>query len=159
MRNDYVVFNKLILFTAEAYMENALKEGLSNDPVHHKIVSGVASYRTLCRFDKEQHNMILEFEDNPIVQKVKDAQMSHIIFALEILKQWVEQVPREQRKHIALGVSNKKLLKGRAAFALDMLALKKEDKERYETLREIIDDSVLMGKHFFNNAYSHFIDG
>jgi hypothetical protein len=149
---DYITLNKLILFTVEAFMRNALKEGLSNDPMHYKLVKGIDRYRVLCRFNKEQHDKILEFEKSAIVQKIKNEQMSHIVLALELMKQWVEQVPYHYRKNIALGVSNKALVKGRAAFALDMLELKSRDKERYTETRRIIDEAVVLGKHFFNYA-------
>jgi hypothetical protein len=159
MRNDFNTLNKLILFTAEAYMSNALKEGLTHDPFHQKIVNGINNYSILCKFDKEQHSKVVAFGETEIGKKLRESEFSHIIFSLQLLQMWIDRVPREQRRHIALGVSNKKLLMGRASFALDMIKLKQRDEEKYAETRQIIDEAVLMGRHFFDNAFAHFIDG
>lgn len=156
MKKNYTTFNKMLLFTAGAYMENALAEGLTKDPFHRKLASGINSYKTLCKFSAEEFYKVKAFGETEVAKKVVESEFSHIIFALQLLQMWVDEIPHQHRKHIYLGVSNKKLLMGRASFAVDMLELKKRDKEKYDETRAIIDDGVVKGKHFFSQALEYF---
>ena len=147
---DYSTFNRLILFTAEAYFARAIEEGLTQEPLHKKIVSGIRSYMTFGRFRKEEAKLLQELGEDPIMQKIKAIEISFVIYALELLRLWVTEVPRKARKSIYLGVSNKKLLMGRATFATTMIQMKRKDEDVYKEKREIIDSSVINAKHFFS---------
>ena len=146
---NYTTFNRLILFTAEAYLSSAIKEGLTTDPLHKNIVSGIRSYMTFGRFSKEESMLLQELGKDPIVENIKTVEVSFVVYAMELMRLWVLNVPREVRKNIYLGVSNKKLILGRGHFVKSMLHLKQRDEESYKEKREIIDASVLTAKHFF----------
>ena len=146
---DYTTFTRLILFTCEAYLSKAVAEGITSETMHKKIVSGIRSFMTFGRFSKEEQQLLQELGKDPIVERIKAVEISYVVYSLELLKLWVQNVPREVRKNIYLGVSNKKLLMGRASFATMMLHMKRDNEEVYREKREIIDASVLNAKHFY----------
>ena len=146
---NYTLFNRLILFTTEAYLARSIEEGLTQEEFHKKLVSGIRSFMVMGRFSKEEQKLLQELGEDPIMEKIKMTEVSFVVYALELMRLWVTEVPRKVRKNIYLGVSNKKLLLGRAYFVKTMLHLKQTDEESYKEKRQIIDDSVLNAKHFF----------
>ena len=149
MSNPYRVFNKLILFTAESYLTNAIDEGLSAEPLHKSIVSGIRAYMSMGRFSKEEAKLMIKLGEHECIQNLTKTEISFVVYALELMKLYVDNVPREYRKSIHLGVSNSKLKMGRATFAVSMLKLKQRDIKQYNETKDIIDQSVLTAKKFF----------
>ncbi len=147
--NPYILFNRLILFTVEAYLTKSKEDGHTDDEMHNRLISGIRAYQTMGRFSQEEAKLLQELGETETAKKIKQKEISFVVYALELMKLWIEEVPVQYRKSIYLGVSNKKLKLGRATFAMGMLRLKKEDKERYDNLKEIIDESVINAKHFF----------
>jgi len=147
---NYTTFNRLILFTVEAYISRALEEGLSKEPFHQKIVSGIRGYMTFGRFSKEEAELLQKLGEDPVMQRIKAQEISFVVYALVLLKLWVENVPREARKGIYLGISNKKLLMGHSAFAITMLQMKRQNEEMYKDKKQIINDSVKNASDFFS---------
>ena len=156
---NYTTFNRLLLFTCEAYLSSAIKEGLTTDPLHKNIVSGIRSFMTFGRFSVAESKLLQKLGKDPIVEKIKTVEVSFVVYAMELMRLWVLNVPREVRKNIYLGVSNKKLLLGRGHFVKTMLQLKQTDKESYTEKREIIDVSVLNAKHFFAFFENKLVEG
>ncbi len=120
-------------------------------------MSGIKSYQVFGRFSADEQKILQELGEHEYMQKLKVVEISYVIYALTLLKLWVEQVPRNVRKNVYLGVSNKKLLKGRSHFAISMLKLKQTDEMKYKELRGIIDDSVLTAKKFFSYSMEHLV--
>jgi len=147
---NYLTFNRLILFTVEAYLARAIEEGLTHEEFHKKLVSGIRSFMVMGRFSKEEQERLKILGEDTIMEKIKNKEVSFVVYALELMRLWVTEVPREVRKNLYLGVSNKKLLLGRAYFVKTMLHLKHTDEENYKEKRQIIDESVLNAKHFFS---------
>ena len=150
MNNPYITFNKLILFTVGEYFERAIKDGITTDPFHRKIVSSVAAYRTLGRFSQSEAKKLMECGSTDEAIKIKDVEVSYIIYALELMKIWVLEVPKRYRKGIYLGISDTRLSAGRAGFALDLIKMKRDDTEQYTEKSEIILQSVKAAEDFFN---------
>jgi len=147
--NPYLVFNKLILFTAEAYLSKSVEDGLTVEPLHKKIISGIRAYMVMGRFSKEEAKLLQNLGKHKYMQDLKKTEIAFVVYALELLRLYTEEVPQQFRKNIYLGVGNRELKKGRAFFALSMLRLKQRDAEQYRETREIIDTSVLIAKKFF----------
>ncbi len=148
-KNPYVVFNKLMLFTAEAYLSKAIEDGLTDETIHKKIVSGIRSYMVMSRFDQEEAKILQKLGEHEYMENLKKSEIAFVVYALEILRLYIEEIPQQYRKSIYLGVSNRELKKGRAYFAINMLRLKQRDAKQYEETRIIIDESVLTAKKFF----------
>lgn len=147
---NYTLFNRLILFTVEAYIARAIEDGTTHEDFHKKLVGGIRSFMVMGRFSKKESERLQKLGEDPIMEKIKNQEISFVVYALELMRLWVTEVPREVRKNIYLGVSNKKLLLGRAYFVKTMLHLKHTDEESYKEKRQIIDESVLNAKHFFS---------
>lgn len=147
---DYSLFNKLILHTVSAYLDRAYEEGMTKEPMHIKLMSGLRSFQTFGKFLPEEAKLLQSLGDNPILEKIKNREVSFVVYSLELMRLWVQTVPLSARKHIYLGVSNKKLLLGRAYFTTMMLSMKQKDPETYKEKRAIIDESVLNAKHYFS---------
>ena len=147
--NPYRVFNKLILFTAESYLTNAIEEGLSTEPLHKQIVSGIRAYMSMGKFSKVEADAMIKLGTHKFIQNLTQTEISFVVYALELMKLYIDEVPQKYRKAIYLGVSNKKLKLGRATFAISMLKLKQRDPEQYVKTKETIDQSVITAKKFF----------
>ena len=147
---NYSTFNKLILHTAEAYLTKAYEEGMTKEPMHIKLLSGLRAFQTFGKFSAEEAKLLQSFSQDPILERIKNQEISYVIYALSLLKFWVEEVPLKARKHIHLGVGNKKLLMGASAFAIFMLKQKRQDETIYKEKKQIINKSVLNARHYFS---------
>ena len=159
MTVDYSVFNKVILFTVESYLSKSVKEGITKEDMHRKLVSGIKSFMTMRRFSKSESELIIELGNHEVIQRLKKQDIAHVVYAMELMRLWVTNVPKEVRKNIYLGVGNKKLLSGRAYFAMSMLRIKQTDKKAYDEKKQIIDESVLTAKHYYSFFEEQLLKG
>ena len=152
-KTDYTIFKKYVLFMAEAYLRNGIKEGYTDEAEHKQIVAGIDKYLVFGRFNKKQFQKVKAFEDqSALIAEVNSEGFSHVIYALQLLKRYVIDIPPEARKGITIGVSNTKLKKGRAYVAIQMLKLKLSDKKKYEELSKLIDTSINYADRVFDEA-------
>ena len=105
--NPYLVFNKLILFTAEAYLSKSVEDGLTIEPLHKKIISGIRAYMVMGRFSKEETKLLQKLGEHKYMQDLKKTEIAFVVYALELLRLYTEEVPQHYRKNIYLGVGNK----------------------------------------------------
>ena len=141
---------KLMLFTAQLYIESAIKDGLSKEPLHHRIVSGIASYKMMRRFSADELKLAQDIGEHEYMKELKKQEISYIVYALEILKLLVDDGYK-----FDIRVSHKKLKMGKATFAISMLDLKRRDSKEYLKTKDIIDVSVLTAKKFFYYTQEH----
>jgi len=137
---------KLVLFTAQAYFEAALKDGTSQDPFHKKIATAIEAWKMLRRFSSKEHKLVVDIGEHDYMQKIKNTEISFVVYALQLMKLWAEDA--DYRKS-SINISKKRLRMGGATFAIDMLKLKQRDSEKHKELRAIIDQSVLNAKNFY----------
>ena len=146
MRTPKRQHEALILFTVQAYLERSIAGGITIDLFHRQIVGAIEAWKTMRRFSIEEVKLITEIGNDEYMQKLKQQEISFIVYALELMKQWADNAGRND----TINVSKKKLKRGRATFAIDMLSLKKRDIEKYKETKQIIDDSVVNAKHFYS---------
>ena len=149
MRTPQKLHEALMIFTAEAYLTRSIEDGLTDDPFHRKLVSGINSYRTMRRFSKEELELVVDLGKEEYMEKLKQIEIAFVIYALQILKRAAEDYT------FIIGVGRKKLLKGKAEFAIDMLKLKQRDKEKYQSTKAIIDESVIVANRFYDYTQNH----
>lgn len=147
---DYNTFNKLILFTVEGYLSAAHEQDHTKEPLHMNLMSGIRSYMTFCKFSPAEAAQVSAYGEDPTLERIRQTEISFIVYAMELIKLWVENVPREHRKHIHLGVGTKRLKMGRAYFAMLMLQQKQLDPKRYAEKKEIINSSVVTAKLYYS---------
>ena len=156
--NRRILFNKVILFTAEAYISQSIKDGMPIDPIHRKIQNGVKAYLAVGRFNKEEAQYLHKLGEDERIKKIMATDIAFVVFALEIMKMWVEQIPKSDRKGIYLGINDNKLRIGKANYAVDMLKTKRSHPEVYTEMRELIDTTSITAKHFFAFYYEKILE-
>lgn len=146
--NKYDTLSKVILYTILSYIEKSIEEGLEPSPLHFRLLGATRVYKRenpINDYDREAMKPLRESEE---LRKIVSTDVSFLVYTLELIKQYVEQVPKEYRP--LLNISDKKLIIGRGSFAVGMLQLKRRDAEKHAELTEIIQDSIVTAKHFFN---------
>ena len=133
----------LMLATAQAYIENSIKDGLTDETMHHQISSGIKGWLTFRKLSKEEAKLLVRLGEDEYMQKLKEVEISFIVYALEILRMAVEEYD------FNIGVGKKKLLRGKSVFVVGMLQTKRKDKEKYDRLKAIIDESTIVAKKFY----------
>ncbi len=145
-----VLLNKLVLFTVIEYLQSAVKEGITREPEHKKIIGAINGYKTFGRLSPSEAEILTKLGKTPEMKAITDVHISYVVFALELLKLWAEMVPKRLRPH--LGLKDTRLKAGRQMFVMSMLKLKNEDPEKHAELKSIIDDSVITAKRFIMYA-------
>jgi len=137
---------KLILFTVQAYLESAINDGLTKEPMHKRIVGAIEAWKMMRRFSTDEAKTVQELGKDEYIENLKKQEISFVVYAMQLLKLWAED---EDYTKTTLNISKKRLRHGRAFFAVQMLRKKQEDPAKYQELREIIDASVLDAKNFY----------
>jgi len=144
---NHHLLNKVILFTIEKYIDQCIKEGTEPTPLHFRILGAIKGWKTFHMFSELEAAKVIGISKDPGLKKIIDIHVSYLVFALELIKQLTEQTPKQYRP--MLNISPKKLVAGRALYAVSMLKLKQRDEEQYKETKDVIDDSVIAAKHFF----------
>ena len=140
------LFNKIILFTTDMYIDRMRKENTQLPKTLEQLSIALVGYKHHNRFTDKEAEYVLKLAKDPGLDEVVKTDVSPIIFTLTIIKLWVESIDKKDRPN--LNISDKKLIKGRAEYAIQMIKLKKEKPEIYEEKREIIDSSVETAQRF-----------
>ncbi len=142
--------NKLVLFHVESYIQMTLD---SKDPVPPHLMQlklGIITYRKFNRFTQEEADIVLKFAENEELKEFMAAEVSFVVFSLELMKLWIAYVPKKQRP--ILGVSDKKFKLGGDTFWKQMLIAKEMSPEEYAQKKQIIKDSKEIAGKFFEFA-------
>ena len=145
---NYNLLNKAILFTIDVYIDRMKADKVEIPHILNRLKLGLITYRKHNMFNKEEAEFVMKVGQDPKLKEIVHVEVSHLLFILTVIKLWIEIVPKKQRP--ILGVSDNKLSKGRAVYAVQMLKLKQTDKESYEEKKQIIDTSVETAKRFMD---------
>jgi len=144
---NHYLLNKLILFTIEGYIDKCIEEGTEPTPLHFRVLGAIRGWKKFHLFSTREAAQMMKMSEDPDLKKIVEVPVSYLVFSLELIKQLTEQTPKEYRP--MLNISPKKLVAGRALYAVSMLKLKQRDEEQYKETKDVIDDSVIAAKHFF----------
>jgi len=144
---NHYLLNKVILFTIESYIDKCIEEGTEPTPLHFRILAAIKGWKKFHMFSVQEAEQVIKIAEDKGLRKILDEQVSFLIFSLELIKQLTEQTPKKYRP--VLNISPKKLVGGRALYAISMLKLKQQDEEQYKETKNVIDTSVITAKHFF----------
>lgn len=146
--NKYDTLNKVILYTIKSYIEKSIEEGLEPSPLHFRLLGATRVFKRENPINDDDREAMKQIRESEELQRIVKTDVSFLVYTLELIKQYVEQVPKEYRP--MLNISDKKLIIGRGSFAVGMLQLKQRDAEKHAELTEIINDSIVTAKHFFS---------
>ena len=149
--NKYDLLNRTVLAQCHLWIQNHLDERSGGDipEICYRIKTAGFNSLHINRFSQEEANLLKESTSNEEFQPIKETDISLIVMPLEVMRLWVEDVPKEHRPII--NISDKKLLRGKNEYLMYMLAVKKKNPKMYEDQKEIITRTA-------NNAimwYSH----
>jgi len=147
MRNKTQLHEALILFTVMETLGKEVNANVTTSPFHKKIVGRLKAWSTMRRFSQKEAKHLISLGENPYMEKLKQSEISYVVYALELLKLWEADVDYKKN---GIGIPRAKLKAGRAVFALDMIKLKKRDSDKYVETKTIIDDSVVTAKKFYS---------
>ncbi len=145
------ILNKITLFIVSDYIEHS-KEGESKIPeVLTRLNASIAGYKKFHMFTLEEAKVVTEIAKEDGLTKIMEEHISYIIFAMELMKLWVNNIPKKQRPIL---ISDKHLKLGGRYFFLSMMSLKRDDKDEYDRKSEIIDTSIRVANDFWSYHYS-----
>ena len=147
------MFNNMILFTCHQYIEKSQKDKLSLSPIHHQLKASISAYMMLHRFTIAEAKVVTDLGEDERLKKITAVEVSYLIYVLELIKLFVETVPKAERPH--LNISDKRLMHGKAHYFSFMLEMKRRDPEQYKKTKDLVNDSVLSAKHFFGFMEEH----
>jgi len=148
---NYSLLNNIILFTVDVYIDRMKQEKLEIPKLLDDLKRSIITYKRSNSFTEKEGKLVLELSATKELQSIIQVEISHLVFILTLIKLWVTQIPKNQRP--LLNISDKRLSKGKAEYAMYMLKMKQTDKEKYEVKKDIIDISVSTAEDFM--AY-HF---
>ncbi len=134
------LLNRICAAQIYIWTESALEESKNIPDILLKIKPRVYASVVINRFDNEERKFIESIAKSDKIEALKQNQTSAVIQALEVLKLWTEDIPKEKR--INLNVSDKKLVVGKNHYLMDMLKLKKMNKDIYTETKDVIDKSM-----------------
>ena len=145
---DYSLFNKVILFTIDLYIDRIRAEGVVIPKSLERLKLVMINYKVNNKFSMKERDLVLGFAKEKELQDIVQTHISHIVFILTIVKLWVEMVPKKDRPKF--NMSDKKLIKGKAEYTIEMLKLKQVNEDSYKEKKEIIQKSVETAEKFMD---------
>jgi len=140
------LLNKIILFTTDIYIDKMKKEGVVLPKILQNLKSAIITFKYQNKFTNKEKETVLVLNKNEELQKIIHIELAHVIFILTLIKLWVEIIPKKDRP--MLNISDKRLKRGKAEYAMRMLQLKKENEQEYKNKKELIDRSVDTAEKF-----------
>ena len=113
--------------------------------------AGYAS-KVINGFSDEERVLMNKVGRTERFDELSKVHISLVVMALEVMKLHVQTMPKELRTP-RLNISDKKLLQGKAAYAMYMLKAKSQDKKGYEIQKEIIDTTAQHASDWY--SYMH----
>ena len=140
------ILNKIVLFTVDVYIDRLRSEGATLPSILDRMKIGIVGFKRSNWFTDKEAKLVVDAASDPELEAIIRREISHLVFILTVIKIWVETVDKKDRP--LLNISDKKLAKGKAEYALHMLKLKQRDSEDYKKKKEIIDYSVETAEQF-----------
>ena len=147
-KNKYHLLNLVILFTVQDYIRKSREDNGTVPPLLSKLEGSVAGYKSFHMFSIDEAKEVLRIAKKDGIKNIMEREVSFIVFAMEIMKIWIETVPKENRPH--LNISDKHFKLGGKVYWQQMMALKKSDTKDYDHKTSVIDDSIEVAKAFMN---------
>ena len=138
--------NKVCLFVVQDYLQRTADE-TELPVILYRLKASIQGYKSFHMFDITEAKEVLKISKDPKLLAIMDKEVSFLVFAMEVMKLWTEDIPKEQRPH--LNISDKRFKLGGRNFFKQMLYLKQTDKEQYEDKKDIIDTSIDVAREFY----------
>jgi len=145
------LFNRLVLAQAYIFSKQCEQDNADMPPIAYRIKTAAFNSFHINRFDDEERACIKNIAELPGMEELKKMQTSAIINILELIRIWVEEIPREDRPNI--NISDKKLLLGKNHYVLHMMKLRKNKPDVHSEMKELVQLSTESVEKWYNMAY------
>jgi len=155
--NKYYFFNKVVMTSIWQWVDTHQKRNDGNVPeVLLKMKTKGYNMKVINGFSDDEVKKLKSIETDPVFMGIKATKISYLVHALVVLKLWVEKIPKKDRP--VLNISDKKLIKGKAEYAVHMLLAKKLKPELYADEKKIIDETEDAAKKWFQYFYDQLVE-
>lgn len=147
MINRQSVFQRLIIFSVEGYLEEISADQTYQYPFMVKLRGAIRSYMKFHKFTQEEAKIVISLSDTPFMQSLSELEIDRTIYALELLVLYINEIPKRDRA--ILNIADKKILDIKTELIMDMLEMRRERQESHERVSEIVRDSRVNAKKYF----------
>lgn len=146
--NKYQMFNNVLLRHVLQYIDTEKKEDNHIPDIAHKIRLQAFYFKAINNFTDEEIKQLMEIGEEEEFIWIKNKEISLIVMALELMKLWVDIVPKENRP--VFNISDKKLTMGKNHYILGLIDLKHREPELYKEKKEIVESTAAHAKVWFS---------
>jgi len=138
--------NKIVLFVVQDYLQRTAEE-TELPPILYRLKASIEGYKKFHMFSLKEATEVLKISEEDELLSIMDKEVSFLVFAMEVMKVWTEDIPKKDRPH--LNIADKHFKLGGRHFFKQMLVLKKTDIEEYKDKKEIISTSIDVANEFY----------
>lgn len=151
MTTKQLFLNKTCLVQCEQWIANHLDKGEIPDipDICFKIKYAGYVMRTQVGFTQQETDILKEISEHEDFKPIKEKHVSLIVMALEVMRLWAENTPKDDRSGIP-PMSNKKLLLGKNSYFRYLLKIKNTQPELYREQKDIIEESAANAVLWYN---------
>ena len=147
-KSNVETLNKIVMFTIDTYIAGMKDNKEVLPPILERVAIALAGMRHTRPFTQNEASKVIMFGKDKELTDIVNKPVSHIIFILELLKLWIEDIPRNKRP--LFNISDKKMsVPARSIVTMQMLKLKKSDGDTHAEKKQIIMDSESVAKEFY----------
>ncbi len=141
------VLNKCVLFVVQDYLQRTVDDGAELPSILYRLKASIAGYKSFHMFSIEEAEQVLKVSKDEHLLAIMDKEVSFLVFAMEVMKLWTEDIPKKNRPH--LNISDKHFKLGGRFFWRQMMYLKQNDVDNYKDKQDIIDTSIDVANEFY----------
>jgi len=145
------LFNRLILAQAYIFSKQCEQDNSDMPPIAYRIKTAAFNSFHINKFNDEERACIKNIAELPGMDELKQMQTSAIINILELIRIWVEEIPKEKRPNI--NISDNKLILGKNHYVIHMIKLRKDRPDVHSEMRELVQLSTESVEKWYNMAY------
>ena len=144
------LLDKLVIFTVLEYLEIQTQSDTYQRDELVTLMSGLRAHRFSHKFQPSEVKRLNKAGEDEALQNLKEVQVDYSLYCIALITEWIKDIPKRDRPHI--NFSDKRILKLKANFVLDMLKMKQVDEEEHARVKEVSFGSQLTAKHFYHRA-------
>ena len=156
-QRNYSLLNRIVLaYCFQWGNQHGEKMKVPMPDIAYQIKAAGFASKAINGFSDEERERMRNIAEEPKHKELEKVEISLVIMLLQVMKLHVESVPKEFRTP-KLNISDKRLIKGKANYALYMLEAKQKDKEGYDIQKEIIDATCDHAVNWYTFMYEQIV--
>jgi len=158
MTNKYDFLNRTVLAQSFIWVQNHIDKRDGELPdICYKIKTAGYNSLHINRFSNEEAKLLEEITTSEEFNPIRNTDISLVVMALEVMRLWIEDVPKNKRPLI--NINDKKLLRGKNEYLMYMLAVKKSNPDIYQEQKDIIETTSANAQRWYNHMKDKLAKG